>query len=108
MHLSGKSNAGDLLLLNTGFGERLGNGNLCRTPPVIGILVRPTDSRRGKGLMFFSNGGKNPPMLVDNNCARTAGAYVDSENTRFHSVIPVVYPSRRLPMTSRPTAATRI
>ena len=40
MHLAGEANARDLIAANASVRERFANGDLRRSPPVVGILLR--------------------------------------------------------------------
>ena len=84
MHLSGKSDARDLIRLQAGVGQSLPHGDAAGAPPVFRILFGPSDLRRGEGRVFFGRGRNDASVFTDNQGARTTGAYVDSENMCLH------------------------
>ncbi|HEX8873305.1 MAG TPA: hypothetical protein VF780_01670 [Nitrosospira sp.] len=53
VHLAGKTNASNVVSAQVGIGQRLRNRNSGSAPPVGGILLGPSNMRRGKRGMLF-------------------------------------------------------
>jgi len=56
MHLAGETDAGDVFAGEIRACERFAHGEASGTPPVFGLLLRPANLRRGKGLVIFGGG----------------------------------------------------
>jgi hypothetical protein len=80
MHLPRETNARNCVAANAGAFERSTDGQTARAPPIARILFGPTGARRRKCCVFFDAGAENAALIVDDQCARAAGAYVNSEN----------------------------
>jgi hypothetical protein len=78
--LSREPNAGDRVAADAGAFERSANRETARAPPIALILFGPTGTRRCEGCVLFHSGAENAALIVDDQCARAAGAYVNSEN----------------------------
>jgi hypothetical protein len=79
MHLSGKSDAGDLIVAGFGRSESAPDGQRAGSPPVARVLLRPPGLRRCEGSMLFRGGGDHASLLVDEESASAAGADIDAE-----------------------------
>ncbi len=79
VHLAGKSYAGDVGALEIGLGERVPDGNAAGAPPVLRILLRPSDFRRGEVGVLFGCRCDHLAALVDDERAGSAGANVNAE-----------------------------
>jgi len=78
VHLAGEADAGDVVGTQVGFSQCLGNRDATGPPPVFGTLFGPSDSRGGKRFVLFRGRRDHVALVVDDECARAAGAYVDA------------------------------
>jgi hypothetical protein len=79
VHLTGEADAGDFLGAKIctcdGFADRDVGG----TPPVFRLLLGPADLRRSERLVFFSGGGNDAAVAIDDDGACASGTNVYSE-----------------------------
>jgi hypothetical protein len=86
VHLPGEPDAGNLIGAQGGASECFPHCDPAGTPPVFGVLFRPTNLRRGEKLVLLSSRCDDPAALADDYGASTAGANVNSENMLLHTV----------------------
>jgi hypothetical protein len=80
VHLSGETNAGDIIGAEAGFLDRFGNCQTAGSPPVVRMLLGPADLRRGKRGVLLGGGRDDMTLLIDDQRARAAGSNIDAEN----------------------------
>lgn len=80
MHLAGEADAGYFLGAKVGACDGLANRDAGGAPPVLRLLLGPSDLRGSEGLMFFRGGGNDAALAVDDERASSSGTNVDSEN----------------------------
>src|ERR1700730_1804288 len=93
VHLSGQTNARNLIAAQMACCQRRVHSHAARAPPVAWILLRPADPRRCKGSMLLGCGGNDTSSLIDDESARTSGAYVDPQkmHCRFARFLCALY-----------------
>jgi hypothetical protein len=87
MHLSGKTNARDLVTGNLCLGKSLADGNSASPPPVARVLLSPANLRRGKILMFFSGRAQQMTILVNHEHAGTASSNIYAKDVHKGSIV---------------------
>jgi hypothetical protein len=80
VHLAGKANACDFIIVKVCACQRFANGDTGGAPPVFGALFGPANLRRGEGLMLFGGRGDDAAIAIDDNDASPSGANVNPEN----------------------------
>jgi len=60
--------------------QRFWNGYAASAPPVVGMLLGPTDLGRGEGSVIFGRGRSDMTVLIDDQRACAAGSDIDAEN----------------------------
>jgi hypothetical protein len=84
MHLSGYTDASDLLAADPGGGEGTPDRCKCGIRPVAGILLGPQGLLHRHVLMRHRNGGGFFAIRIEQKGARTTGSDVDTEPIRTH------------------------
>ena len=79
MHLSGETDASDFLRGQIRAGDGFANRDARGAPPVLGMLLGPSDLRRGKWLMVLGGGRDDAAAAIENEGACAASADVNSE-----------------------------
>jgi hypothetical protein len=77
MHLAGEANASDVFAGEIRAGKRIANRGARGVPPIFGLLLGPADLRSRERLMICRGGRNEPAALIDDDCARAAGANVN-------------------------------
>ncbi len=85
VHLPGKPYASDLLGGQGCAGQRFPHCDPAGPPPVFGMLLRPTNLRRSKWLVFLGSRCEDLTSLADDDGASAAGTNVNSKNTALHT-----------------------
>jgi hypothetical protein len=86
VHLAGKSDTSDMVAAEVRRSERLSHGNAAGAPPVFGPLFRPPDLRGSERFMLLYSGCNDASLLIDEECAGTAGPNVYAENNHDFSL----------------------
>jgi len=86
MHLAGEADARDFVRPKPTALHGLRNRHTTRTPPVLRMLLRPPDFRRGKRSVLLRGGGDDVPLLVKDQGASSARADV---NPQYENVRPL-------------------
>lgn len=79
VHLSGETQASNVVPLQSGTLQSAWNGSRTSSPPIVRLLLYPTNLRRSKGSVLFRGGGNYTPVLIHNKGTRSAGSYVNPE-----------------------------
>jgi hypothetical protein len=77
VHLSRKTDAGNISARELRDGERFAHGEARGAPPVFGLLLRPANLGRGKRLVLFGGRRDKEATLIDYDRARAARADVN-------------------------------
>jgi hypothetical protein len=80
VHLPGETDAGNFIGAEAGLLDRFRNGYAAGAPPVVGMLLGPTDLGRGEGSVIFGRGRNDVTVLIDDQGTCTAGSDIDAEN----------------------------
>ncbi len=78
MHLPGEADAGNVVASKVGAGQRFLDGDGGGAPPVFGMLLSPSNLRRGEWRVLLGCGCEQPALFVDDESACATGAYVDA------------------------------
>jgi hypothetical protein len=65
VHLAGKADGCDIFAAEIRACKCFANGKTGRPPPVLRMLLGPSDLRRGEGLMVRSGGRNNAAVAID-------------------------------------------
>jgi len=76
VHLPGETHAGDFFRAELCLSERLVNGDAAGAPPILGLLLSPSDLRGGKWNVLFGSGCDHVALLVDDQGTRAARANI--------------------------------
>ena len=95
VHLAGKSNAGNLIGVQSRAGHGLPHRDPTGPPPVFRILLRPANLRRSERSVLLGGGRQYPASLIHNQGPGAAGADIDSENMCWHLCLAVYVNGRR-------------
>jgi hypothetical protein len=79
MHLSGETQASDVIAPQSGTVQNARNGNRTSSPPFIRMLLCPANLRRRKRRVLFRGGRNHAPVLVHDQGARSASSDVNAE-----------------------------
>jgi hypothetical protein len=85
MHLSGEADAPDRISVGPQLAQSPPDRQGAGSPPIPGILFRPSQLRRRKGRVILGSGRNDFPALVNDQSARTAGADINSEELDIFS-----------------------
>jgi len=80
VHLSGVANAADLFATEVGSGQRFPNRYRAGPPPVVRVLLRPSDLGGRKGRVIFRGGRNDTPARLDNNHSSAARSNVNTQD----------------------------
>jgi hypothetical protein len=78
MHLARETDAGDVFAREARASQRFADRNARGAPPVLGLLLGPTNLRSSKGFVIFGGGRDKKAALIDYDGARAASANVNA------------------------------
>src|ERR1019366_399043 len=79
VHLSGETQTSNGVPPQSSTLQSAWNGNRASGPPIIRLLLGPSNLRRSKGSVLFRGGGNYTSVLTHNQDTRSAGSYVNPE-----------------------------
>jgi len=90
VHLSGEADASNFFGAEIGARDGFTNRDAGGTPPILGVLLGPTDLLRSEGLVLFRGGRDHAATAIDDDGARSSGTnvnpeYVDEASLDSHS-----------------------
>ncbi len=77
MHLSGETEASNVIAPQSRDFQSARNGNRASRPPIVRLLLCPTNLRGNKRSMLFGCRGNHMPVLIDNEDTRSASSDVN-------------------------------
>src|SRR5438445_13607779 len=80
VHLSGEADASNFFGAEIGARDGFTNRDAGGTPPILGVLLGPTDLLRSEGLVLFRGGRNEAAAAIYDEGARSFGTNVNPEN----------------------------
>jgi len=87
MHLPGETDTSDLISGDARVVQREAHGLAEGSPPIPGILLRPTLVRGGERLVIFCSGRNHSSVFVHDQSTGPAGTDIDSEKRDIPSSV---------------------
>src|SRR5438477_2801593 len=94
VHLSGEADASNFFGAEIGARDGFTNRDAGGTPPILGVLLGPTDLLRSEGLVLFRGGRDHAATAIDDDGARSSGTNVNPEYVDGASLDGQCYPPK--------------